>query len=165
MAPHAKYLAVYPHAFWRERGLSGAARSASGPLAEIHDASTLEGAAALFGFIGVPADMRARIGEPALLAACRAQLVRLFGSEARDPHFEIIKDWTASSLTATAADRSASAHHGHAPRSVASAGLWRERLAGIGSEWSARYPGYVAGAIDAVDAAIESIFLERGAPS
>lgn len=161
MAPHAKYLAVYPQAFWRERGLSGAARSASGPLAEIHDASPLEGAAAVFGFIGIPADGRARIGEPALLAACRAQLIRLFGDEARDPHFETIKDWTASRLSATAADRTATPHHWHAPQSEAVAGSWRGRVAGIGSEWSARYPGYVAGAIDAVDAAIESISLSR----
>lgn len=38
MAPHAKYLAVYDTPFWREQGLSGQARSARGPLGEIHDA-------------------------------------------------------------------------------------------------------------------------------
>lgn len=32
MAPHAKYLAVYGRPFWREQGLSGAARSAVGPF-------------------------------------------------------------------------------------------------------------------------------------
>lgn len=32
MAPHAKYVAVYDSPFWRNQGLSGAARSAVGPL-------------------------------------------------------------------------------------------------------------------------------------
>jgi monoamine oxidase len=39
--------------------------------------------------------------------------------------------------------------------------VWRGRLAGIGSEWSARYPGYLAGAIDAADAAINTILREH----
>lgn len=62
MAPHAKYLAVYDNAFWRDAGLSGAARSELGPMLEIHDASAPGGDDALFGFIGVPADARAPIG-------------------------------------------------------------------------------------------------------
>ncbi|NIE62710.1 FAD-dependent oxidoreductase [Burkholderia sp. Ax-1719] len=160
MAPHAKYLAVYPRAFWRERGLSGEARSASGPLAEIHDAATVKGDAALFGFIGLPTDLRARVGEAALLAACRAQLVRLFGKEAAEPRLEVIKDWAAANLTATAADRSATPHHWGAPESAPISGAWRGRLAGIGSEWSTRYPGYLAGAIDAAEAAIGTMFME-----
>ncbi len=49
MAPHAKFVAVYDRAFWREVGLSGAARSQVGPLVEIHDATTADGQAALFG--------------------------------------------------------------------------------------------------------------------
>ena len=53
MAPHAKYIAVYDTPFWREQGLSGEARSAIGPLGEIHDASMPGGSAALFGFFGV----------------------------------------------------------------------------------------------------------------
>ncbi|OZI30095.1 hypothetical protein CAL29_18675 [Bordetella genomosp. 10] len=53
MAPHAKYLAVYDRPFWREQGLSGAVRSARGPMAEIHDAASPGGKAALFGFVGV----------------------------------------------------------------------------------------------------------------
>ena len=58
MAPHAKYIAVFDRPFWREQGLSGEARSAVGPMVEIHDASTPGGKAALFGFLGVPADVR-----------------------------------------------------------------------------------------------------------
>src|SRR5262249_11573712 len=68
MAPHAKFLAVYAHPFWRAAGLSGTAQSMAGPMTEIHDASrTAEGAgAALFGFLGVPAAARARAGEAAI---------------------------------------------------------------------------------------------------
>ncbi|WP_322051824.1 flavin monoamine oxidase family protein [Paraburkholderia bannensis] len=166
MAPHAKYLAVYPHAFWREHGLSGEARSACGPLVEVHDASThngdgdAEGEPALFGFIGIPADVRAHIGEAALLAACRAQLVRLFGKEAADVRFETIKDWAATGLTATAADRLATSHHWSAPDNAAASGAWHGRLIGSGSEWSLRYPGYLAGAIDATQTAIDALFTE-----
>ena len=40
MAPHAKYIAVFDRPFWRDQGLSGEARSAVGPMVEIHDAST-----------------------------------------------------------------------------------------------------------------------------
>lgn len=47
MAPHAKYFAIYDAPFWREQGLSGQARSACGPLVEIHDASIPGGSAAL----------------------------------------------------------------------------------------------------------------------
>ena len=39
MAPHAKYVAIYDAPFWRDQGLSGSARSALGPLAEVHDVS------------------------------------------------------------------------------------------------------------------------------
>ena len=50
MAPHAKYVAVYPRPFWRAQGLSGSARSYAGPMVEIHDASPAdEGMGALFG--------------------------------------------------------------------------------------------------------------------
>lgn len=55
MAPHAKYIAIYDTPFWREQGLSGEARSACGPMGEIHDASAPGGSAALFGFLDVPA--------------------------------------------------------------------------------------------------------------
>src|SRR5262249_17386533 len=74
MAPHAKYVAVYPSPFWRTQGLSGEARSMCGPLGEIHDASSDDGTAALFGFFGVPASVRRTVKDDALRAACRAQL-------------------------------------------------------------------------------------------
>ncbi|MHA6833396.1 flavin monoamine oxidase family protein [Ralstonia pseudosolanacearum] len=149
MAPHAKYVAVFDEPFWRKQGLSGEARSAVGPLAEMHDASAHRGGAALFGFLGVPAQVRSKTPEAVLLAHCRAQLVRLFGDRAGAPRAEFLKDWTSDPDTAVLADQHPSPHHGATPPSTASTGVWRDRLIGIASEWSPRFPGYVAGALEA----------------
>lgn len=152
MAPHAKYLAVYERPFWRDDGLSGSARSATGPLGEVHDASpeTASGAGALFGFFSVSAAGRRLAGEAALRATCRAQLVRLFGPEAARPQAEFLKDWAADPWTASDADLQPSVDvHGPPPPTQADEGPWRGRVIGIGSEWSPRFPGYLAGALDA----------------
>ena len=149
MAPHAKYLAVYLKPFWRAQGLAGSGRSYVGPMVEIHDASPAEGMGALFGFIGVPAATRQRVPADTLIGLCRAQLVRLFGAEAANPSAEWLKDWSQDEFTATAADVAAASGHANAPASTPSGGPWQGRITGIASEWSPRFPGYVAGAIDA----------------
>lgn len=158
MAPHAKYLAVYAEPFWRADGLSGAARSDVGPMVEIHDASSPDGAAALFGFIGVPAEVRRRVPDDVLRSHCRAQLVRLFGERAGAPQAEWLKDWAADPYTATAMDERAASDHAPAPIATPLSGPWRERLVGIASEWSPRFPGYVAGAVDAAERGVAVLF-------
>ena len=155
MAPHAKYIAVYDAPFWRDQGLSGEARSARGPLGEIHDASMPGGSAALFGFFGVPAQVRQSVPEDALRAHCRAQLVRLFGSQAENPKVDFIKDWALDPCTAVAADLESGGQHPQAPASTAASGPWGVRFTGIGSEWSPQFPGYVAGAIEAASLGVE----------
>lgn len=115
MAPHAKYVAVYDQPFWRTAGLSGSARSQQGPMVEIHDASMPGGSAALFGFIGVPARVRQDTSDELLRAHCRAQLARLFGPQAVALRHEVLKDWAADTLTATAADLQAGGDHPHPP--------------------------------------------------
>jgi len=157
MAPHAKYVAVYESPFWRKTGLSGAARSAIGPLTEIHDASTLEGDGALFGFFGVPAQVRQSVSDTVLKEHCRAQLVRLFGIQASNPKAEYLKDWAQDSFTAMPADVTGMGQHAVAPPSKPKTGEWQDCLTGCGSEWSAQFPGYVAGAIDAATVAIQSL--------
>jgi monoamine oxidase len=148
MAAHAKYVAVYRQPFWRQQGLSGEARSAVGPMAEIHDASASGQAAALFGFLGIPAKTRWTTSESNLKKLCRAQLVRLFGEQAAHPVAEFFKDWADDPLTATAGDLTANPGHS-IPEAFIREGVWRGRLQGIASEWSAVFPGYIAGAIDA----------------
>ena len=157
MAPHAKYVAIYDRPFWREQGLSGEARSACGPLGEIHDASTPGGSAALFGFFGVPARLRQGAPEAALRAHCRAQLARLFGPQASMPKAELFKDWAIDPYTATASDSDSLGQHPEAPASEASTGPWAGRLTGIGSEWAHQFPGYVAGAIEAASVGVRSL--------
>jgi monoamine oxidase len=149
MAPHARYVAVYNAPFWRAEGCSGEARSARGPLGEIHDASIPGGGFALSGFFGLPAHVRRGVSEEVLRAHCRAQCARLFGQRAAAPEADFIKDWAADPWTATSADQEGPAEHGSAPVARVVEGPWRGRLAGIASEWSPHFPGYVAGAIEA----------------
>jgi monoamine oxidase len=162
MAPHAKYVAVFESPFWREQSLSGTAQSSLGPMAEIHDASLPGDVAALFGFLGIPARARRGVAEAALRNACRSQLVRLFGERAAHPVAEFLKDWAADPLTADTADLDAAAHHTEAPAAEVSEQPWASRLIGIGSEWSAQFPGYLAGAIDAAETGLARVLAGAG---
>ncbi|MDT3722633.1 FAD-dependent oxidoreductase [Pseudomonas oryzihabitans] len=157
MAPHAKFVAVYPTPFWRQDGLSGLARSAIGPMAEIHDASTPSGPAALFGFLGVDATARQQVDARHLEMLCQRQLVRLFGPQAAEPTMTYFKDWAQDPLTATASDWHASPHHTEAPWQRAVGTPWTDHLIGIGSEWSTNYPGYLAGALEAANLGIQHL--------
>lgn len=157
MAPHAKYVAVYDTPFWREQGLSGAARSGHGPMAEIHDVSMPGSSAALFGFLGVPARVRQGVSDDVLRAHCRAQLSRLFGEQAARPRADALKDWARDPLTATEEDQDAVGHHAAAPPTGARGGVWQGGLTGIGSEWSAQFTGYLAGAVDAAEAGVRQV--------
>lgn len=164
MAPHAKYIAIYDSPFWRGKGLSGEARSACGPLGEIHDASMPGGSAALFGFFGAPARDRKNVPEDVLRAHCRAQLGRLFGPQGATPRAEVIKDWALDPYTATAADLDPAPHHAQAPAASAASGPWHGRLTGIASEWSPQFPGYLAGAIEAASLGVQDL-TSLAAPS
>lgn len=155
MAPHAKFVAVYDKPFWREAGLSGMAQSLAGPMTEIHDASTADGRAALFGFLGVAAKDRHRIGAETLKRACRDQLVRLVGPLAGTPRTMLFKDWSADPLTASPADQEPTGHP--APARLWVTGNWSENLALGGSEASPDFPGYLTGAVLASTIAAQSV--------
>lgn len=156
MAPHAKVFALYDKPFWREAGLSGTAQSMAGPLVEIHDATTASGQAALFGFLGVPAERRAAVGEEILVAAAIRQLVLLFGPQAASPNGTLFKDWAADPLTATDADRLG----GGPPVATGRPWVddaWRDRVSLAGSETADLEPGYLAGAMAAAERAVADI--------
>ena len=153
MAPHAKFFACYERPFWREHGLSGTAQSMVGPLVELHDATTDSGQAALFGFVGVPADQRATIGREALVSAAVEQLAKLFGPDARTPRATLLKDWAADPLTATPDDRVGGGHPAPSAEPWIT-GEWSEHLSLAGSETSRSEPGYLAGAIEAAEYAV-----------
>ncbi|MBB5575450.1 flavin monoamine oxidase family protein [Rhizobium paranaense] len=156
MAPHAKFFAIYDRAFWREAGFSGTAQSMVGPLAEIHDATTSSGRAALFGFVGMGAEQRKAAGERSLTEACIQQFARLFGEQAAHPRATLYKDWAADPLTATSADWFSTGHP-HAPEGGWVTGPWKERLTLAGSEVSPIEAGYLAGAVEASAAAVADL--------
>jgi monoamine oxidase len=133
MAPHAKFFALYDCPFWRDAGLSGTAQSMVGPLIEIHDATTASGQAALFGFVGVPAAQRRRMGEKAIIAAAIAQLTRLFGTRAATPITTLFKDWAADPLVATENDQAGDERPYPDPRPWVN-GDWRTCLVLAASE-------------------------------
>jgi monoamine oxidase len=157
MAPHAKFVAVYAKPFWRDNGLCGTAQSGVGPMVEIHDASAMperDGGAALFGFVGVPADARRRVGETVLRQHCLAQLVRLFGQEAGEPIATYFKDWAVDKFTATAADNGEHPEVTSAPWFDAA---WSSRAVMAGSESAPAHPGYLEGALLAAEAAVAQL--------
>ena len=160
MAPHAKYVALYSRDFWKEKGLSGEAKSSVGPMVEIHDVSEPDGMYALFGFIGLPYNERQAMGDTALLEQCRSQLTRLYGPDATYPCAEFIKDWAADPFTATSRDLSLQAGHSVPPAWIDD-GSWQHAVTGIASEWSTAFPGYLAGAIDAAAEGVQRILNER----
>ncbi|SMB89160.1 Monoamine oxidase [Pasteurella testudinis DSM 23072] len=149
MVPHAKYVAVYEHPFWREQGLSGEGRSPQGILGEIHDISMPDGKAALFGFFNAPAHIRAGVSDDDLKTHCRALLTRLFGEQAASPVAETVKDWATDPFTATEQDILDGGQHPFAPPTHTAYGDWANILIGIGSEWSPQFSGYLAGAVEA----------------
>lgn len=156
MAPHAKVLALYHRPFWRDAGLSGTAQSMAGPLVEIHDATTASGRAALFGFVGVPAEQRIAVGRDAIIAASVHQLVRLFGPEAANSVATLFKDWAADPLTATADDRFAGGHPQPDRRPWVD-GEWQTHMSLAGSETGSSEPGYLAGAVEAAGRAVSEL--------
>ncbi len=94
MATAVKCIAVYDSAFWRDAGLSGLAFSRPGPLTEIHDACTPDGAtAALWGFMSPDHAFR-DLDPEARMQAVLDQLGRLFGAPATDPVRYVERDWS-----------------------------------------------------------------------
>ncbi|MGJ8628905.1 MAG: flavin monoamine oxidase family protein [Sulfitobacter sp.] len=150
MAGKAKAVAVYDRPFWRDAGLSGDATSRFGPMVEVHDASPANGGPfALFGFIGIPPDVRT--DEKVLRHHIVAQLVRLFGAEAAEPSKLFVKDWASDPLTATAADKNPLFTHPTYGMPSAMRDLWNNTLHFAGTEVAPEFGGYLEGALEAAE--------------
>lgn len=155
MSAQAKYVAIYNKPVWRELGQSGFAISHRGPLVEVHDASTNTQHYALFGFIGVPAIQRAGMDPQQLRLACRKQLCELFGLP--EPEHDVIEDWAQNHFVASQQDLAESPRHSQVDITLLKS---ESNLTGcyfIASEYSQAEPGYMEGAIDAVNVALESL--------
>lgn len=156
MAGQAKAVAVYDRPFWREEGLSGFAMSWAGPLQEIHDASPRTGAGALFGFFGMPARTRHQLGEEEVLEQVTDQLVRLFGSRAREMETILFKDWAEDEETATEADASPLRDFPEYGLS-GDPGIWKEKVHFAGTEADPEFGGHLEGALGAADRAVSQV--------
>lgn len=150
MAGHAKVVAVYATAFWRRAGLAGDAMSRIGPLAEIHDASPVQGGPyALFGFVGTPPAARRDVAQ--LKRDATAQLVRLFGDAAGKPIDVLVQDWALQPHTAVALDHAPLREHPQYGLVPALRGLCDGRVLLGSTEVARQFGGYLEGALEAAE--------------
>ncbi|RWZ54580.1 amine oxidase [Halobacillus fulvus] len=153
MAGQAKAVVIYDRPFWRQSDLSGFATSWVGPLQEIHDASPEKGSGALFGFFGMPAKTRQQLGEEEVMEAVIDQLVRLFGTDARNLEAILYKDWSQDPETAVEEDQEPLRDfptYGPPPVS----GVWEKKIAFAGTETATQFGGHLEGALKAAERAV-----------
>ena len=158
MGGQAKVVATYDHAFWRDAGLSGDAQSNApgSPLVEIHDASALDGPAALFGFVGIQAELR-RGAAKEITRAAIAQLTRLFGPDAASPRRAVLEDWATQPETASTLDQTGPTHHPDYGLPHALTGLWDNCLHFCATETALQFGGYLEGALASARATAERL--------
>lgn len=155
MAGQAKIVAVYDRPYWREAGLSGDAMSQLGPMVEIHDASAVKGEPyALFGFVGIPADIRSAHKEQ-LTQLAREQLQRIFGDVLPEPQKIFLQDWAEEEFTATQDDRVANGTHPAYLYPKAFQNIWDGSLVLGSTEVAPHFGGYLEGALEAAENALK----------
>jgi len=157
MAPHAKVVAIYDTPFWRDRGLSGRIASNAGPIVEAHDHSGADGSpAAIFGFIGIPHEMRAKLGKD-LERQIIDQLQRCFGANSPLPKSIHIEDWAISKTTASRQDLIGPMSHPTIRPNILREPHANGRVFFAGAEVALQSPGLIEGAFDAAERAAENI--------
>lgn len=155
MSAQAKFVAEFETPFWRSEGLAGQAFSRVGPMVEIHDAcSSIQSAHALFGFIGLAAANRFEMTSKQLSEACIEQLVRIFGDQAATPNNTHLKDWAKDPWISTKLDIGEPPKHAEFNMAKHQQELSSLNLMLVGSEFAHNEPGYIEGALEAVEAAI-----------
>lgn len=152
MAGQAKIIAIYDTPHWRDAGLSGDVMSQRGPMVEIHDASPMEGGPyALFGFVGLPADIRTEHkDEMAKLAV--TQLTALFGAAMAEPKAILFQDWATVPEIARPADRRAVGGHPAYGLPANLRDLARHGIHFASTETAHVTGGYLEGALEAAEA-------------
>lgn len=156
MGSQAKAVAVYERPFWRESGLSGLVLSSVGPMQEIYDASPPNGPGALFGFFGIPAEVREQMGQDKVVELVSDQLVKLFGNEAKNAQAILYKDWAIDAETAVEEDSSPFKNYmsyGQPP----AAGVWEKKVVFAGTETNSQYSGHLEGALQSAEQAVFKI--------
>ncbi len=157
MGAMTKVVAHYPHPFWRDVGLAGAAFSHIGPLREIHDASGAQGTpAALFGF-APPLHLHAPTTSE---HDAIAQLEALFGAQARDAVRVHVQDWrrerwTSPSGVETLDDYSTFGHATYARPTLF------DRVHFAGTETAAVQPGHIEGALESAERVARTVIARH----
>jgi len=157
MSAQAKFVALYNNPFWRKKGFAGQAFSMVGPMVEIHDGSSApDSGYALFGFIGLQPHLRSRLSGKQLKSQCLEQLGLLFGPEALAAEACYLKDWARDEWVATDQDVKESPRH-----AAFTIGRHQQELESLGlhlaaSEFARNEPGYLEGALEAADSAVNS---------
>ena len=159
-----KCMAVYERPFWRERGLSGAVTSVTGPVSVGFDNSPPDGTpGVLLGFLEGRAAREAmdldRAERRRIVAGCFA---RLFGPEAADPAHYVDQAWAAE-------EWSRGCYGGFMPP-----GAWSDNGAALrepvgpihwaGAETATVWNGYMDGAVGSGREAAEAVSAQLGAP-
>jgi monoamine oxidase len=157
-----KCAAVYPEAFWRERGLTGQAVSDDGPISTTFDNSPPEGSpGVLLGFIaGAEAIRHARRPESERRRVVLECFVRLFGEEAAHPGIYLEQAWAEEEWSrggpVCSPSPGALSAYGEALRRPAGRVHW------AGAETSAIWCGYMEGAVRSGERAAEEVLDAEG---
>lgn len=161
MAAQAKATMVYNKPFWRDLGLSGRIASRLGPMVETHDLCGKDGTpAALFGFVGLPPDIR-RNNEDKLKQALADQLVRCFGPEAGDYKTLHIEDWAQNPYICTQTDREGPGTHPSNLPEIVREAFWDQNLQFAVAETATQSPGLIDGAFEAAERAARTILNKQ----
>ncbi len=155
MSGHCKIIFIYESPFWHKQKLSGEVFSHRGPLSEIYDATPHdEEYFALTSFVGQTAEQRTQHGTEQLIESCIIQLCRLFGEEAANILDIKIKDWAQDTNTCTDRDLTTPAHHPQYPEDMPRS-FWDKKLILAGTETARQYGGYLEGALESAEEAVE----------
>jgi monoamine oxidase len=141
-----KCVITYNTPFWREEGLSGFVFSHTGPMGEVHDATTSD-EAALFGFLAGHA------GEENIEAAVIEQLRNLFGEAACHYNRFHWHDWRSDPLTGSLEDRHMTVHPDYGLDLSAGNG----RIHFLSTEHAYDEGGYLEGALSAAHALAQQL--------
>lgn len=145
MSDMVKAVATFDEAFWQRRGLAGAVFSHAGPFRELHDHSgPRPDQAALFGF--APAARLDGAPAPEVADQFVAQLVRLWGPEARHPSAVHVVDWSRERFTAAPGAGPASAAWSYTDPVLGAPHL-EGRLAFASTETAEAFAGHLEGAV------------------
>ncbi len=161
MATHAKAVVIYDAPFWREQGLSGRIASNAGPIGEAHDHCGPEGSpAAIFGFIGLSYEDRARLGND-LEKLIHAQLQRCFGDDNPVPISIHIEDWATLATVTSSQDLSEPMSHPRVRPDVLRDAHADGRLFFAGAETALQSPGLIEGAFDAAERVAKDLLKQN----